>query len=72
MKFIEKINTFLFIVEYGPALIEHVFLLNGFKNSTRIGKDFNIETDVEKLSIAILQAEDIMNKARTVSMQVML
>ncbi|KRT84635.1 hypothetical protein AMK59_2316 [Oryctes borbonicus] len=49
--------------------MEHVFLLNGLKNSMKIGKDFKIEADVDKLYQAILLAEDIMNKAKLFSTQ---
>ncbi|KAI4467690.1 nuclear export mediator factor nemf [Holotrichia oblita] len=57
------------MLEYGPALIEHVFLLNGLKTSAKIGKDFKIDADLDKLYQAILQAEDIMNKAKQYSSQ---
>lgn len=63
-------NIIIVLVEYGPALIEHVFLLNGLKTSAKIGKDFRIDTDLNKLYQAVLQAEDIMNKAKQHSSQV--
>ncbi|GJQ79158.1 hypothetical protein Trydic_g5409 [Trypoxylus dichotomus] len=57
------------VLDYGPSLMEHVFLLNGIKNSTKIGRDFKVETDMDKLYKAIMQAEDIMNKAKISSAQ---
>lgn len=41
--------------EYGPSLIEHVLLKCGYKNSTKIGKDFDVN-HVEKLYDALNEA----------------
>lgn len=58
-------------LEFGPSLIEHVLMINSFKNSSVIGKDFDIETDTNKLLVAISQAEDIINKAKETVSHVM-
>lgn len=49
-------------LEYGPALIEHVLLKHGFKN-TKI-KDFNMETSLEKLHLALTEAENVLSAAK--------
>ncbi|XP_017776836.1 PREDICTED: nuclear export mediator factor NEMF homolog [Nicrophorus vespilloides] len=51
--------------EFGPALIEHVFLKYGFANSTKIGKDFNVEDDVVKLHKALSEAHHLMTNVDT-------
>lgn len=53
-----------FVLEYGPAIIEHVLLLQGFSNSTKLGKTFNIQEDIDKLMNAINEAENIFQLAK--------
>ncbi|XP_001813943.2 ribosome quality control complex subunit NEMF homolog [Tribolium castaneum] len=51
-------------LEYGPPLIEHVLLKQGFSNSTKIGKTFNIESDVDKVLCALEEAENLFSEAK--------
>lgn len=59
----EIIFSFLFI-EYGPAIVDHVLLRQGFSNSTKIGKTFNIQQDIDKLMDAVVEAENIFQLAK--------
>lgn len=54
----------LLFVEYGPAIIEHVLLKQGFSNSTKIRKTFNIREDIDKLMDATSEAEHIFQLAK--------
>lgn len=51
-------------LDYGPALIEHVLLKNGFTNSTKIGKTFDIDRDIERLFVAMEEAKIIVENAK--------
>ncbi|XP_060516930.1 ribosome quality control complex subunit NEMF homolog [Cylas formicarius] len=51
-------------LDYGPALIEHVLLKQGITNATKIGKNFNLNTDSHKIFIAICEADSIFQKAK--------
>ncbi|XP_044747380.1 nuclear export mediator factor NEMF homolog [Coccinella septempunctata] len=51
-------------LDYGPSLIEHVLIGKGFSNNCKIGKTFNLSTDLEALFEAIMEAENIFGKAR--------
>ncbi|KAJ8925872.1 hypothetical protein NQ315_009724 [Exocentrus adspersus] len=51
-------------LEYGPAVIEHVLLKQGFTNATRIGKSFNIQEDIDKVMAALTEAERIFQLAK--------
>lgn len=50
--------------EYGPALIEHVLLIHGFNNSSKIGKTFTIEKDIDQLMIALEEANGLFQAAK--------
>lgn len=66
MKEIDSYHTYaIFLAEYGPPLIEHVLLKQGFGNSTKIGKTFDVSADVDKLMQAILEADKIFKIAQT-------
>uniref|UniRef100_A0A1Y1MZR1 NFACT RNA-binding domain-containing protein n=1 Tax=Photinus pyralis TaxID=7054 RepID=A0A1Y1MZR1_PHOPY len=52
-------------LDYGPSLIEHVLLKSGFANSTKLGKSFEINTDIERLFSAIEEAKQIVEVAKT-------
>lgn len=47
--------------EYGPSIIEHVLFKCGYKNATKIGKDFD-RRDVEKLYEAMKEAKVIFDE----------
>ncbi|RZC38320.1 nuclear export mediator factor NEMF -like [Asbolus verrucosus] len=51
-------------LEYGPAIIEHVLLKQGFPNSTKIGKTFSIENDIQKVVCALEEAERLFEEAK--------
>ncbi|KAJ3648826.1 hypothetical protein Zmor_020598 [Zophobas morio] len=51
-------------LEYGPAVIEHVLLRQGFSNSTKIGKTFSIENDTDKVLDALDEAEKLFAEAK--------
>ena len=54
-------NTLInFILDYGPALTEHVLLEFGFPPSSRIGTQFEVERDLPKLHLALKLADSIM------------
>lgn len=50
-------------LEYGPPLIEHVLLNANFSNA-KIGKNFNIDEEIEKLYAAIQEADMILNNSK--------
>lgn len=60
----------MFHLEYGPAIIEHVLLNQGFSNNTKIGKTFVIENDIDKIMAAIEEAEKIFTQAKTTAFKV--
>ncbi|KAL1514040.1 hypothetical protein ABEB36_003364 [Hypothenemus hampei] len=51
-------------LEYGPALLEHVLLKHGFASSTKVGKTFDINQDVDKLLVALAEADSIFQDAK--------
>ncbi|XP_066262814.1 ribosome quality control complex subunit NEMF homolog [Euwallacea similis] len=51
-------------LEYGPSLLEHVLLKQGFTNSTKIGKTFDINQDIDKLMLGLSEAKSIFNSAQ--------
>lgn len=64
-----KFETFFYflffhVVEYGPALIEHVLLKYGFTNSTKIGKSFDIVKDIDELMKALNEADLLFQSAK--------
>ncbi|XP_044729059.1 nuclear export mediator factor NEMF homolog [Chrysoperla carnea] len=46
-------------LDYGPAVIDHVLLEAGFPSNCKLGKQFDIENDIEKLHAALLKAEEL-------------
>ncbi|KAH3859417.1 ribosome quality control complex subunit NEMF-like [Dreissena polymorpha] len=48
-------------LDYGPAVIDHCLLTAGFPDNVRIGKGFDITTDMPKLLVAIEEAESLLN-----------
>ncbi len=48
--------------DFGPSLVEHVLLEHGFAANSRVGKDFDIERDFQRLFEAMQTARNIMNK----------
>lgn len=52
-------------LEVGAAVIDHVLLEAGFPLGCKIGKEFDIEKDVNKLYSAIESAEKMLNDAKT-------
>lgn len=52
------------LLEFGSAVIDHVLLKAGFTLGCKIGKDFNIATDMPKLILALEDANNIVNHAR--------
>lgn len=50
----------MLLIDYGPALIEHVLLEFGFPSNSRIGTQFDITRDLPKLHLALKSADGIM------------
>lgn len=48
---------------FGPALIEHVLLESGFASNAKLGKDVDIENDLDRIVDALHNAEKIMENA---------
>lgn len=48
------------LLEFGAALIDHVLLQAGFESACKIGKGFNIDTDMPKLMGALNSANEIL------------
>lgn len=59
--------NFSLLLDYGPALIEHILLESGFAANSRIGTHFDINRDLPKLHMALKSAEDIINNIGTTS-----
>ncbi|XP_014218466.1 nuclear export mediator factor NEMF homolog [Copidosoma floridanum] len=51
-------------LEVGAAVIDHVLLEAGFQWGCKIGKDFNIEKDLDRLYSAIQNAEKLLENAK--------
>lgn len=47
--------------DYGNCLLEHMLISGGFPTNTRIGFDFNIETDIQKLMNCFSIAENFLD-----------
>lgn len=47
------------MLDYGPAVIDHVLLEAGFPSNCKLGKQFDIEKDIQKLHAALLKAEEL-------------
>ena len=50
----------MLLIDYGPALIEHVLLEFGFPSNSRIGTQFDITRDLPKLHFSLKSADGIM------------
>ncbi len=64
------VQTYLLHKAFGPALIDHSLSLANFPDKLILGKTFNVQTDMDKLFGALLQAEKIMNDVTTQSSKV--
>ncbi|KAH0534552.1 hypothetical protein KQX54_005197 [Cotesia glomerata] len=53
------------LCEFGSALIDHVLLLNGFAPGCKVGKSFFLEKDFDRLMVALNQASNLMEQAKT-------
>lgn len=62
--FINYLTIFSFI-DYGSCLVEHMLISGGFANNTRIGIEFNIDTDVQKLLDCFAIAETFLDNLPT-------
>ncbi|XP_076267295.1 nuclear export mediator factor NEMF homolog Clbn isoform X1 [Rhynchophorus ferrugineus] len=51
-------------LEYGPSLIEHVLVKRGILNSAKIGKNFDITQDIDKVVDAVSEAYRIFQNAQ--------
>ncbi|CAL1532150.1 unnamed protein product [Lymnaea stagnalis] len=47
-------------VDFGPAIIDHVLLGAGFSENVKIGKNFSLENDLDKLMDALHEAENLL------------
>lgn len=53
------------MLDYGTWLLEHVLITGGFTTSTRIGNDFNVDNDVQKLMNCFTIAENFLDNTST-------
>ncbi|GFN73720.1 nuclear export mediator factor nemf-like, partial [Plakobranchus ocellatus] len=49
-------------LDYGPAIVEHVLLGAGFAENAKIGKGFDLNTDLDRLMQALEEAESLFLK----------
>lgn len=54
-------SFFVLFLDYGPAVINHVLDKVGL-GSSKFGKGFSLENDLEKLINALKEAEQIINE----------
>lgn len=52
---------FSLFVDYGNCLVEHMLVVGGFPSSTRIGIDFDVDEDVQKLLSCFDTAEKFLD-----------
>ncbi|XP_012542705.2 nuclear export mediator factor NEMF homolog [Monomorium pharaonis] len=52
------------LLEFGSAVIDHVLLKAGFNLGCKIGKDFNVIEDMSKLTLALDNANNMINLAK--------
>lgn len=52
-------------LDYGNCLLEHMLLSGGFSTTTRIGIEFNIDTDIQKLMNCFFIAEEFLDNITT-------
>jgi hypothetical protein len=51
----------LLFLDYGSCLLEHMLVSGGLSASTKIGTDFNIDTDLHKLINCFVIAENFLD-----------
>lgn len=54
-----------YFADYGNSLLEHMLLKGGFSTSTKIGVDFDINTDIQKLMNCFNIAEKFLDNVST-------
>lgn len=54
-----------YFIDYGNSLLEHMLISGGFTANTKIGIDFDIEADIEKLMNCFVIAENILDNVST-------
>ncbi|XP_011315460.1 nuclear export mediator factor NEMF homolog [Fopius arisanus] len=52
------------LVQFGSALINHVLLQSGFEFNCKIGKNFSLEKDFDRVMEALKLADEILSSAR--------
>ncbi|XP_043672655.1 nuclear export mediator factor NEMF homolog [Vespula pensylvanica] len=52
------------LLEFGAAVIDHVLLQAGFALGCKIGKDFDIAKDMSRLTVALKNADNMLNDAK--------
>lgn len=52
-------------LDYGNCLLEHMLISGGFPTNTRIGIEFNIDTDIQKLMNCFCIAENFLDNITT-------
>ncbi|XP_060573398.1 LOW QUALITY PROTEIN: ribosome quality control complex subunit NEMF-like [Ruditapes philippinarum] len=52
-------------LDYGPAMIEHCLITAGFQENVKIGKGFDVTKDMQKLLVAIEEAEGLLTLMQT-------
>lgn len=55
----------LYFIDYGNSLLEHMLISGGFSTNTKIGVEFNIDTDIQKLMNCFLIAEKFLDNITT-------
>lgn len=56
---------FLYFIDYGNCLLEHMLISGGFSTNTRISIEFNIDTDIQKLMNCFAIAEKFLDNITT-------
>lgn len=57
-------KVLVFNLDYGPAIIEHVLLQQNFNSNAKIGKTFDIKSDIDNLMLALDAAEIIFEEGK--------
>ncbi|XP_025198108.1 nuclear export mediator factor NEMF homolog [Melanaphis sacchari] len=52
-------------LDYGNSLLEHMLISGGFSTNTKIGVEFNIDTDIQKLMNCFIIAEKFLDNITT-------
>lgn len=50
------------LIVFGPTLLEHVLVKNGFPKNCAINKSFKLETDIDRLFLCLEEAESLMKE----------